>query len=123
MTTDARALVAEDDPTHRFVICSLLRKLDIDAQRAVDGEQAVEMAAALRPPIVFMDFNMPNLDGIEAARRIKATPETAHIPVVVVTADATQRTRDACMEAGCAAVVVKPMTLETMREIVAAHVR
>ncbi|CTQ51440.1 response regulator [Jannaschia donghaensis] len=122
MKNDILALVAEDDPTHRFVICSLLRKLDIDTQRAVDGEGAVEMAAALTPSIVFMDFNMPSLDGIEATRRIKAEARTANIPIIVVTADTTQRTRKACLDAGCAAVLVKPMTLDQMRDIVATHV-
>jgi CheY-like chemotaxis protein len=111
------ALVAEDDPTHRFVISSLLRRLDIETQLAVDGRRAVEMAAALRPRIVFMDYNMPEMDGAEATRRIKAAPETAEITVVVVTADATERTRSLCMDAGCDAIVVKPLTMERIKEI------
>ena len=116
---DAPVLVAEDNPTNRFVICAMLKAFGIRPLVAEDGEAAVAMACATPPRLILMDINMPKLNGMDAARRILSDPRTAGVPIVAVTATVTEHQRRACEAAGFAGFVPKPVDVAVFEAAVA----
>ena len=102
-------LVAEDNPTNRFVICAMLKSMGIKPDIAEDGMAAVEAARRDRPRLILMDINMPKLNGMDAARKLADDPDTAGIPIVAVTATASDHQRRVCEEAGFKGFVPKPV--------------
>ncbi len=86
---------------------------------ALDGLSGIELAMEAMPHLILMDINLPDIDGWEATRRIKATPALAHIPIVAVTANTSLDDRQRCFAAGCQGFLGKPLTknelLDTVR--------
>lgn len=101
-----RALVAEDDPGIRRLIAGMLELDGWEVRTAVDGEEAVEMAAEWHPDAVVIDVMMPNKDGITALREIREQPGGEDVGVVVVSAKAAAE--DEAREAGSDDFVSKP---------------
>lgn len=77
----------------------------------MDGVQGVAAAAAEKPDVILMDLSLPQLDGWEATRRIKAAPETKHIPVIALTSHAMMGDREKALAAGCDDFDTKPVEL------------
>ena len=108
--SEIRVLVAEDSPTARALLVYLLEE-DPDTRvvgQATDGHQAVEMAAGLRPDLVTMDVVLPDMDGLEATRRIMAR---CPVPILIVTAHADSPELNVAFEAlkaGALDMVAKP---------------
>lgn len=103
--TARRVLVAEDESLIRMDIVEILREHGFDVVgEAADGQEAIELATALKPELVVMDIKMPNLDGIAAAKRMAELK----IPVVLLTAFAQKELFEQAAEAGAMAYVVKP---------------
>lgn len=78
-------LLADDDPSTRRLFGAKLASVGIEVLYASDGNEVVEMAKRFLPDLVMTDIDMPNLDGIEAVKKLKADPQTKHIPVVFLT--------------------------------------
>jgi CheY-like chemotaxis protein len=85
-----------------------LRHTGYEVVEASDGDEALAKAGAFAPDIIVMDLWMPRLDGWESIRRLKASPATANIPVLVLTGDAYGQARHDAEAAGCQAYMVKP---------------
>ncbi len=105
----ALVLVAEDDPTSRMVTEALLRKLSCEVDIATDGRQALEKAKANDYDIVFMDCHMPLIDGFQATKRIRQSPDNEELPIVALTASVAEEDRMRCLDAGMNDVVCKPV--------------
>lgn len=105
----ALVLVAEDDPTSRMVTEALLRKLSCEVDIATDGRQALEKAKANDYDIVFMDCHMPLIDGFQATKRIRQSPDKEELPIVALTASVAEEDRVRCLDAGMNDVVCKPV--------------
>src|SRR5262249_58147476 len=85
-----------------------LRHAGYEVEEATDGNEALAKAVTLAPDVIVMDLWMPSLDGWESIRRLRASPTTAHIPVLVLTGDAYALARTEAEAAGCHAYLVKP---------------
>jgi PAS domain S-box-containing protein len=115
-----RLLVVEDNALNRFVAFELLRREGAEVQLVEGGLQALETIAAHPRAIdlVLMDVQMPDLDGLEVTRRLRAAPASAHLPIVAMTANASTADRDACLAAGMNDHIGKPIDIDHVVEVV-----
>ena len=104
-----RILMVEDNEENRDALSRRLQRRGFEVLMAVDGLQGVAMAKAERPDLILMDMNMPELDGWEATRQIKADPATASVPVIGLTAHAMTGDRERAIAAGCTDYHTKPV--------------
>jgi CheY-like chemotaxis protein len=110
-------LIVDDDPFIRRLIVTTLEGVSAYVlNEAADGAQAVQTAAREAPRLVFLDIDMPVLDGIEACRQMRAVPAMADAKIVMLTASAEASTRDRAEEAGADFFLTKPFSpLELLR--------
>ena len=104
-----RLLLAEDDPVNREVACELLGALGLLVDVATTGTEAVARAAAGDYALILMDVQMPEMDGLTATRRIRATPAGAALPILAMTANAFAEDRGLCLAAGMDDHIGKPV--------------
>jgi two-component system, cell cycle response regulator DivK len=107
----AKILLVEDNEMNRDMLSRRLLRKGYEVAIAVDGGEGVEMAHSQSPDLILMDMSLPVLDGWEATRRLKASPETAAIPVIALTAHAMATDREKAMQAGCDDYDTKPIEL------------
>jgi CheY-like chemotaxis protein len=105
----AKVLLVEDNEEGREGLARYLRRLGHTVLTAADGRQGVDLARAEIPDLILMDMSLPVLDGWEAARKLKASPETRGIPVIALTAHAMAGDREMALEAGCDDYETKPV--------------
>ncbi|TVR24370.1 MAG: response regulator [Anaerolineaceae bacterium] len=106
----ARILYIEDNPQNMRLVRKMLTLGGYDMLEATDGHTGVQMAIEQKPDLILMDINLPDIDGIQATRTIKDTEQTAHIPVIALTANAMHGDREMFLEAGCDGYLAKPVT-------------
>ena len=106
-----KILYIEDNEDNVYVVKNRLTRAGFTILIAADGAQGVAMASTEQPDLILMDLSLPVLDGWEATRRIKAAPETKHIPVVALTAHAMAGDREKALAAGCNDFDTKPIEL------------
>ncbi|NBB97613.1 MAG: response regulator [Alphaproteobacteria bacterium] len=104
-----RVLYAEDNATNRLVFSKMLTALPVDLAQAENGRAAVESFVQAPADIVFMDISMPEMDGREATRRIRALPSGQDVPIIALTAHALQEEIEKIMAAGMDATLKKPL--------------
>ena len=106
-----RILVVEDNATNRLIATKLLENLGASVETAADGYLGVEAAARGGFDLILMDIQMPGIDGLEAARRIRALGgPAAATPIVALTANVLAHQRQAYLDAGMDGVVGKPIS-------------
>src|SRR6266851_3182365 len=109
-----KILYVDDNDDNVYVLRSRLTRAGFSVVIATDGAQGVAMAAKEQPDLILMDLGLPVLDGWEATRRIKATPETRHIPVIALTAHAMTGDREKALAAGCDDFDTKPVEMSRL---------
>jgi len=109
-----KILYVEDNEDNIYMLKSRLERRDFHVVVAMDGEQAVEMAVAEKPSLIIMDLSLPNVDGWEATRRLKANEMTRDIPVIALSAHAMVGDREAALEAGCDDYDTKPVEFQRL---------
>jgi len=106
-----KILYVEDNDDNIYMLERRLKRVGFDVLIARDGAEGVAMALAEQPALILMDMGLPVLDGSEATRRIKAAPETKHIPVIALTANAMTGDKEKALAAGCDDFDTKPVEL------------
>ena len=110
----AHILVVDDSPTERHFISKLLEKTGHKVSTADSGEQGVEAAKDIHPDLILMDIVMPGMNGFQATRKITTTPETAEIPVVMVSTKSQQTDKVWATRQGAKGYLVKPVDSEML---------
>ncbi|MES2936065.1 MAG: response regulator [Pseudomonadota bacterium] len=119
----AAVLVVEDNEINQLVATELLQDFGVTVDVAEDGSVALEMLARKDYDLVFMDMQMPVMDGVTATRRLRQQPRFAELPVVAMTANAMLEDRQRCEEAGMNDYVLKPFEPEELRRVLAKWLR
>ena len=104
-----KLLLVEDNEMNRDMLTRRLERKGYEITIAVDGADGVQKARSENPDLILMDLSLPNIDGWEATRMLKASPETKHIPVIALTSHAMAGDRDRSLEAGCDEYDTKPV--------------
>ena len=117
-----RLLLAEDNVTNQKVVVMMLKKLGHACDIAQNGAEAVEACQNTRYDLIFMDCQMPVVDGFAATRRIRAhSHENLKTPIIAMTANAMMGDRDACLAAGMDDYIPKPVNLQMLSDILRRH--
>ena len=104
-------LIVDDDPLIRKLITTTLQDVaGFDLEEAGDGLAAIEAATAIRPDIVFLDYDMPRLNGIETCRRLRSDPATASATIVMLTGDSGDVAERGAQDAGADLFLTKPFS-------------
>ncbi len=103
-----RILVVEDEPTNQLLLVEFLKTIGFKVRAVNNGRQAVEIAPQWQPDLIWMDMRMPELNGYEATRQIKALPECQHTIIIALTASAFEEERSAILASGCDDFTRKP---------------
>ena len=109
-------LVVEDNERNLKLLRDVLEYAGYDVRVARTGEDGVTLAVKEPPDLVLMDLQLPGIDGMEALRQLRASPRTADIPVVAVTAQAMKQDRERALEAGFNGYVEKPISVRAFPE-------
>ena len=105
----ARILLAEDNPLNQQIACELLENEGLVVEVANNGREALEMAGARRYDLILMDMQMPEMDGLAATRALRERFTSAQLPILAMTANASDHDRQLCAEAGMDAHISKPI--------------
>ena len=114
-------MVVEDNELNMLLASDFLRSKGFTVAEAMDGESALEMIKEDAPDLILMDIQMPGIDGLEVAKRLKAAPATKRIPIIAMTALAMKGDEELCLRRGCDGYLKKPINLKEMLEVVNSH--
>lgn len=110
----SKILLVEDNEMNRDMLSRRLERMAFDVVMAEDGQAGVDMAKSEMPDLILMDLDLPIIDGWEAARQIKANPETQGIPIIALTAHSMEEDEQKAREAGCDGYDIKPVNFKRL---------
>ena len=110
----SKVLLVEDDALNRDMLARRLRRRGYEVIEAEDGQQALRRALLDAPDLVLMDLSLPGLDGLETTQLLRATPATAALPVIALTAHAMEADRARALSMGCDDFDSKPVELDRL---------
>ena len=123
MIPEKTVLVVEDSTDIRTAIRFFLLSSGYRVLEAVNGQEAVELVEQRCPDLILMDLNMPHMDGLEAARRIRQCRDMCgRVPIIAITAYDTYGMREAAIEAGCNDYVLKPIDLTELEKVISSSI-
>lgn len=109
----SKILLVEDNHANRYLATFLLESHGFEVLHAANGREAIEQAQTLRPDLILMDIQMPEMDGYTAASRMRELPELSSIPIVAVTSYAMAGDRERALKLGFVGYLEKPISTET----------
>jgi len=119
-----KAIVVEDQKINMLLITEVLRKMNVDVIKAYNGKEALSVLDEYEPDVIFMDVNMPVMDGFTATRLIREMPnKKSKIPIIALTADAMAEDKEKCIAAGMNDFVAKPFRLEEIKIVLERYLK
>ncbi|HJV60115.1 MAG TPA: PAS domain S-box protein [Albitalea sp.] len=115
-----KVLIVDDGAANRALLCDFLRPLDFETHEAADGAAGIDAARRWRPDLILMDNVMPVMSGLEATRGLRAQPQFMAVPIIAISASASQTDRDNSFAAGADAFLHKPIDFEELLRHMAA---
>jgi PAS domain S-box-containing protein len=123
ITQSASILVVDDDPVNMMLISEVLKRMGFDVIQMQNGKEVIEMLPHYEPVLIFMDVNMPEMDGYTTTRLIrKMQTAQSRIPIIALTADAMKGDRERCLDAGMNNYISKPFKLEEIETVLREYV-
>ncbi|MFT3934531.1 MAG: response regulator [Chitinophagaceae bacterium] len=117
-------LVAEDNPVNMLLIAEILGKMGLEVLQASNGNEALQLIAEQPPALIFMDINMPEMDGYTATAHIRSLSDKCrHTPIIALTADAMKEDRDRCLAAGMNDFISKPFRLHEIEAVLKLYLK
>jgi CheY-like chemotaxis protein len=111
-------MVVDDDPINMMLISEVLRRMGFEVIQMSNGREVLDSLAHYDPELIFMDVNMPEMDGYTTTRCIRNLPEPlCNIPIIALTADAMKGDREKCLEAGMNHYISKPFKMEEIEAV------
>ena len=114
-----RILLVEDNEMNRDMLSRRLTRCGYSVQVATDGAKGIAMALQTRPDLILMDMSLPEIDGWEAVRRLKAEGQTSGTPIIALTAHAMKGDQERCLAAGMDGYLAKPIRAPELDAILA----
>lgn len=111
-------LYIEDNIVNATLVRRMLRSEDILVILAETAHAGVDAAFKHLPDVILVDSSLPDVNGIEVTRYLKAQPATVHIPILMVSADASTQTRAAAQQAGCDGYLTKPVSKRVLLDVI-----
>ncbi|MCI0576419.1 MAG: response regulator, partial [Chloroflexi bacterium] len=108
--TARRVLIIDDDPGILMLTEIVFRRAGYEAHIAANGTEGLARVAEVQPDIIILDVMMPDLDGYQVCQRIRANPQTAGVPILMLSAIAKDEDRERCFAVGANAFVGKPVS-------------
>ncbi|MEZ4671042.1 MAG: response regulator [Anaerolineae bacterium] len=118
-----KILYVEDNPQNMRLVRKILVAAGYEVIEAMNGLSGVATAARETPDLILMDVNLPDINGLEATSRLKATPQLSWIPIVALTANAMHGDRENCLAAGCDGYLAKPVMKNELLNAVAQFIK
>lgn len=109
-----RILIVEDNEHNMYLISFILEKNGYETIKAVNGEEGFQLAIKENPDIVIMDIQLPDINGLEVTKRIRASKVDGKIPIIAITSFAMSGDREKALEAGCTGYIEKPINPDTI---------
>ena len=121
--TIIKVLVVDDKVSNRMVLREVLESVGFETDEAADGSEVPQVCSRFLPDIILMDLQMPEVDGVEATRKLQADPAFASVPVIAITAaKASTHTSKELLESGFCDCIYKPFQIDDLLQLVAKHV-
>lgn len=114
-------LYIEDNPDNRLLVKRIIEAEGYRFLEAENGEDGVKQAGIFVPDLILLDINLPDIDGYEVTRRLRANPVLKDIPILAVTANVMKGDRERTLEAGCTAYIAKPIDVDALPRLIASH--
>ena len=113
-----KILIVEDNPDSREILGLYITKLGHQAIKAKNSNEAIAFAEVEEPDLIFMDMELPDVDGVKTTALLKKNPKTSHIPVVAVTAWISALWQEKASRVGITTYLVKPVSPPTLKETI-----
>jgi two-component system, cell cycle response regulator DivK len=114
MTEKVKILYVEDNPENRLLVRRILLAEDFDVIEAADAYQAMKIIETIRPDLILMDINLPEIDGYTLTARMKENPNISNVPIIALTANVMKGDRERILDSGCDGYIQKPIDVDAL---------
>ncbi len=119
----AKVLIVEDNEQNLYLITYILEKNGYEVVQARDGLEGIEKAIINKPDLILMDIQLPGMDGLTVASKLKAMPEVADAPIIAVTSYAMMGDKERILTSGCTGYIEKPINPDTFIDEIEKHLK
>jgi two-component system cell cycle response regulator DivK len=114
MAENIKILYVEDNPENRLLVRRILLAEDFEVIEAPDAYQAMKIIETVKPDLILMDINLPEIDGYTLTARMKENPNLAQVPIIALTANVMKGDRERILDSGCDGYIQKPIDVDAL---------